>query len=57
MTLVVTDVVYEGNGARFTFSDGVVADTVYVVRDGVLFYDGLTPAQESAVVAFYLSNG
>jgi hypothetical protein len=56
MTLTVTDVAYEGNGARFTFSDESVADTTYVVRNGTLFYDGLTAAQEAAVANFYLSS-
>lgn len=50
--LNVTDVVYAGNGAVYTFSNGDSVNAVYEVRNGKLFYDGLTPQQESAVRRF-----
>jgi hypothetical protein len=50
--LTVTDMVFRGNGATYTFSDGAEVTAIFVVRDGVLCYEGLTEAQAEAVRVF-----
>lgn len=50
--LNVTDVVYAGNGAVYTFSNGDSVNAAYEVVNGKLYYTGLTAQQEAAVRRF-----
>lgn len=50
--LNVVDVAFEGNGARYAFSDGSNANAIYKVRSGKLVYEGLTDRQVNAVRRF-----